>query len=118
MRCRFRLALLVFGWPMTAAMAQDRAAEEFFETTIRPLLVEQCLNCHGEEKPKGGLKLTSREAILVGGHGGPAAEPGKAEESLLLEVVRYDSEPRLMRGLRCGIAAPGVGEGSHARRDR
>src|SRR6185503_19299362 len=38
-----------------AATAQD--GDEFFESKIRPVLVEQCLKCHGEKKAKGGLRL-------------------------------------------------------------
>jgi len=36
---------------------------EFFETKIRPLLVERCYECHSAEskKLKGGLRLDSRE---------------------------------------------------------
>jgi hypothetical protein len=75
--------------------ADDRASEEFFEATIRPLLVEKCQSCHGDEDPKAGLSLTSRQAILDGGAAGPSAEPGDPGASLLIEVVRYDSEPRM-----------------------
>src|SRR5207248_5133706 len=32
--------------------------DEFFEKEIRPLLVEHCHKCHGDAKPKGGLRLT------------------------------------------------------------
>ena len=39
----------------------------------------RCYKCHGDmPEPKGGLKLTSREAILKGGESGPAAVAGKA----------------------------------------
>ena len=54
-----RLLRGVFGLLLVAAAAlpvrgQD-AAE--FETTIRPLLKEQCLKCHSSEKHKGDLDL-------------------------------------------------------------
>jgi hypothetical protein len=77
------------------AGADDRASEEFFEATIRPLLVEKCQSCHGDDDPKAGLALTSRQTILDGGAAGPSAEPGDPGASLLIEVVGYDSEPRM-----------------------
>ena len=46
-------------------------------------------------RPKGGLKLTSRADLLRGGDSGPAAVPGKPDESLLLKVVRYQGKPRM-----------------------
>ncbi|MDX2037448.1 MAG: DUF1549 domain-containing protein [Isosphaeraceae bacterium] len=68
--------------------AEDRARLDFFEKQVRPILSEKCFSCHGPEKQKGGLRLDSREAILQGGDSGPAVEPGRADESLLIEAVR------------------------------
>ena len=63
----------------------------FFESRVRPLLVEHCLECHGEAKQKGGLRLDSREAILTGGESGAAMIPADSDGSLLLQAVRYES---------------------------
>ncbi len=77
---------------------EARAAEpslfemEFFEKEVRPLLVEKCLECHGEEKPKSGLQLTSRAKLLKGGTRGPAIDLGKPDESLLLKAVRHSDD--------------------------
>jgi hypothetical protein len=80
-------ASLVVATAPAPARADDPA--EFFERRVRPLLVERCQECHGAGKIKGGLRLTSRAAILEGGDIGPAAEPGKPDESLLIQAVRY-----------------------------
>ena len=41
---------------------------KFFESKIRPVLVEQCYRCHSsEEKIRGGLSIDSREGIRHGG---------------------------------------------------
>src|ERR1041384_2858590 len=62
---------------------------EFFEKKIRPILVDQCFKCHGESaKPKGGLRLDSRAALLRGGQSGPALVPGDPDRSLLIQAVR------------------------------
>ncbi|HEX4146778.1 MAG TPA: PSD1 and planctomycete cytochrome C domain-containing protein [Pirellulales bacterium] len=76
------------------ARADSPRAEgiEFFENEIRPLLARNCFECHGEnEKPSGGVRLDSRAAILRGGESGPVVAPGKPDESLLIEAVRYRS---------------------------
>ena len=79
-----------------AARATERSAspEElaFFESKIRPVLVERCYKCHatGEgNKVKGGLALDSREGARKGGESGPAVVPGDTKKSLLLEAIRY-----------------------------
>ena len=70
--------------------AFDAAALEFVEREVRPLLVERCFKCHGNiEKPKGGLRLVDRAAVLQGGDSGPAAVPGKSAESYLIQTIGY-----------------------------
>lgn len=69
---------------------------EFFENRIRPVLVEHCYKCHSAEAAKagdleGGLTLDTRAGLLAGGDSGPALVPGKPDESLLLEVLHYET---------------------------
>lgn len=62
----------------------------FFESRIRPALIEHCYACHSEaEKIKGGLLLDRRAGWAEGGDSGPAIIPGDVEGSLLIEAIRY-----------------------------
>ncbi len=62
----------------------------FFETRVRPLLIEKCFKCHGPAKQKGELRLDSAEAIKKGGgSGNPLFVAGKPDDSLLLRAVRH-----------------------------
>jgi len=83
------LPLLVALVPAFAARGETPApdAVRFFETRIRPLLVEHCQSCHGERLSRGHLRLDSREAILKGGSRGAAIVPGQPAQSLLLRAV-------------------------------
>lgn len=63
---------------------------EFFESRIRPLLVEHCQDCHSGEEPSGGLNLQISGGALHGGDSGPALVAGKPDESRLVQAVRYD----------------------------
>lgn len=66
---------------------------EFFESKIRPLLIEHCYECHSGSELNGGLSLDSREGLLRGGDTGPAIALGaNASESLLLKAIEYKSE--------------------------
>ena len=64
---------------------------QFFETKIRPLLTENCYTCHSHtaKKIKAGLVLDSRDGVLHGGSTGPALVPGKPDDSLLIQAIRY-----------------------------
>lgn len=63
----------------------------YFESHVRPLLVEKCLECHSGDEPDGGLLMNGLASLLAGGESGPAVEPGNADASLLIEAVRYES---------------------------
>lgn len=66
--------------------------EIFFESKIRPLLIDRCLKCHGGEKTSAGLKVVSRMDLTTGGDSGPAIEPGNAAASFLIQAVGRKSD--------------------------
>ncbi len=78
-----------------AIQADQLAQEEFFEAKIRPLIVTRCLDCHGSEKSKGGLRLDSRDAIMKGAESGPVVLPGKPDESPLIAAIRYEGDVQM-----------------------
>ena len=99
-RCCFLLMSCVASNAACFAQADVPAAPKqtvsdedmrFFENKVRPLLAEKCWSCHGEEKQKGSLRLDSLGAMLQGGESGAALVPGKLDESLLIDAIRYQS---------------------------
>lgn len=81
---------------ISKTIEEDRAeGDAFFEKEIRPLLSENCWGCHGEEKTRGGLRLTARETILSGGETGPAIVPGKPDGSLLIRAISYTGDLKM-----------------------
>ena len=77
------------AWNQPPAPAVAESQAEFFESRIRPILVENCQSCHGTRKQEGGLRLDTRSGLLDGADTGPVVEPGKADESPLLAVIGY-----------------------------
>ncbi len=63
----------------------------FFESKVRPLLIERCHECHSHKakKLKGDLYLDSRKGVLRGGDIGPSVMPGNPAGSLLIEAIHY-----------------------------
>jgi uncharacterized membrane protein len=110
--CQFTLVLTAIGLVGTVAThpsvtsvndaqapARAPAQEgiEFFEKKIRPVLTDNCYQCHSTQAgtPQGGLLLDSREAMFKGGVSGqPAIVPGDPDNSLLIRAIRY-TDPKL-----------------------
>ncbi|MFM8578371.1 MAG: PSD1 and planctomycete cytochrome C domain-containing protein [Planctomycetaceae bacterium] len=76
-----------------AAEAPVASAEDlaFFESKVRPVLVEHCSECHSSEagEPEGGLSFDSR-ADFFAAEG--VAVAGKPDASLIVKAVRYDGD--------------------------
>jgi hypothetical protein len=94
MRNCFTNSLVVCFLSATTALAVDDAEQEaFFETKIRPVLVEHCYECHSasSKEAEGGLLLDTREGVRRGGETGHAVVPGELNDSLILSAMRYES---------------------------
>ena len=92
----FLISTLAFLINVSVVEAEEKFSSqqlEFFENRIRPLFVNHCQDCHGGEKSESDFRVDSRTAILKGGASEePAAISGNAIQSLLLEVVSYESD--------------------------
>jgi hypothetical protein len=90
------MTLLVGSVPCLAAQPPATAKEiEFFESKVRPILVDQCFRCHGGDKQKGGLKLDSRAALLKGGDLGPVVVLGQPDKSLMVQALAHQGELKM-----------------------
>lgn len=84
--------LRCFVWFLIPGAAfADEAGLAFFESKIRPVLIEHCYRCHSVEtdESKGGLLLDSRAAIRAGGERGAAVAPGDPDKSLILAALTH-----------------------------
>jgi len=78
-----------------AAAASELPPEqvEFFEKHIRPILAQECYECHNSrDEAKAGLVLDHREGWRAGGDSGPVIAPGRPAESLLLGAIRHERD--------------------------
>ena len=75
----------------------DAEKVEFFNSQVKPILQQNCFQCHGGgTEVEGGLQLTSREKILEGGDYGAAVSLESPADSFLLEMVGYGQETAQM----------------------
>ena len=83
-----------------ATKPSNEADLVFFEKSIRPLLATHCYECHSANatKIKASLMLDSRQRMLKGGDSGTALVPSKADESPIIEAVKYLSNEMPPKG--------------------
>ena len=63
------LCLLAVAIPQIEAAPPESPSSEqlrYFETHVRPLLIEKCFKCHNDQKQSGQLRVDSREGLLLG----------------------------------------------------
>ena len=94
--------LVLLGWS-ASVLAAPKVSEKhaaqmakglaLFKSDVRMLLKQHCVKCHGGDKIRGDLDLTTRAGLLKGGEEGPSVIPGKADESFLMTVLRHEEEP-------------------------
>ena len=94
-------AILAVGNPQNSALAAPQELTgspavtekqlEFFESRIRPVLVEHCYACHNSaDLQEGDLALDDRKGLRAGGSGGAIVVPGKPEASRLIDILKHD----------------------------
>ena len=91
-------AAVAGGAPQSGTALPNPEGLELFEKQIRPILHQRCVGCHGarSRKPGGGLVLDVPSAILRGGDRGAPVRPGKPDESILIQALRYEVKGLLM----------------------
>jgi hypothetical protein len=82
---------LLLGGRLLAAPTPQQI--EFFESKIRPILAQECYECHSTgTKKKGGLVLDSRPGWQAGGESGDVIKPGDPAGSLIVQTIKHEHE--------------------------
>ena len=93
---RFPHLLTLMGGALAIHVTQAHAADAFppeqivfFEKEIRPLLADNCYDCHSAHKHENGLRLDLHSAILRGSDYGKVVEPGNPAISKLIKAINH-----------------------------
>ncbi len=72
--------------------AAQRTPRIDYDRQVKPVFEKNCLECHSQDKRKGGLSLATYDDILDGGKDGPVVRPGHPATSMLLARVSGDRD--------------------------
>ena len=86
------LSLMWLACVRSIAFAEDVKSAGQIADAARAVLSARCISCHGPDAQEGGLRLDSREAVLLGGDSGPSLIPGDGDASLIMKAVRQTHE--------------------------
>src|SRR5262249_13367591 len=98
-RCVDRALLLAaallacFNFKVPLATAENDEQLPTFEKSVRPLLTEKCIRCHGEKTKKADLDLSTPAGIRRGSESGLVIVPGKPAESRLFAMIHEGKMP-------------------------
>jgi WD40 repeat protein len=81
----------------TKATAAPAVKPVSFIRDIAPIFVESCIACHNPRKAENKYVMTTFGQLAKGGKAGEGItlEPGKPDDSYLIEVIRPDAQPRM-----------------------
>lgn len=88
----------------------DRARQlEFFEMKVRPVLADNCFECHGALKPKGGIRLDRKEFVFKSREE-PLVVPGEPDKSLIVKAIRHEIETKMPPPPRPKLSAQAIAD--------
>ncbi len=93
--CYLFAAALVFARVCPADAHSESMVQSLtlFKNQVRPLLMENCVKCHGGEKARSNFNLTTREGLLAGGAIGVSVVPGNPKKSRILTYLAHREGP-------------------------
>ncbi|HVX62833.1 MAG TPA: c-type cytochrome domain-containing protein [Pirellulales bacterium] len=87
--------LLLFAASASAAEQAPNGPPPDYNRQIAPIFKQYCQGCHNAQDKEGGLVLDTYDALLRGGDGGVALQPGNSDQSRLLLVLTGKAEPAM-----------------------
>jgi len=66
-----------------------------YERDVQTIIKNNCLECHSQDRRKGGLSLATYADVLEGGRNGAVVRPGNSQGSLLIDRVTGTVDPQM-----------------------
>ena len=100
--------------------AQQSTPRVDYERQIKPILSDNCLECHSQDKRKGGLSLATYGDVLDGGKDGAIVRPGHSARSMIIARIKGEQGDRMpldelpLSDTQIGLLQRWIDEGARA----
>lgn len=78
----------------TKTIAEFTAKTTVFDGAVQPVIAAKCMECHNDQKTKGGLNMKNLASMLKGGKSGSMWVSGDPDKSLMIERMLLDMEDK------------------------
>ena len=92
----FSALLLLAGGSRALADAKNPT----YDDDVLPIVKQSCVNCHGNDKQKGGLNLETYATMSQGGSSGVVVVPGNPSKSRIYTLAAHLDERTRSEGRR------------------
>jgi mono/diheme cytochrome c family protein len=90
--CSLALSLALSDQPLAAASLD-------FDSAVKPLLAANCSPCHNDNTRTSGFSVDSLASVMAGGSRyGKAVQPGRPEQSVIVQILQGRLSPRMPMG--------------------
>jgi hypothetical protein len=105
------ISVLIILATASALHAQPERAQqlEFFEAKVRPVLADNCFECHGAVKPKGGVRLDRKEFVFKA-RAEPLVVPGDPDKSLIVKAIRHQIDTKMPPPPKAKLSAQAIAD--------
>src|SRR5262245_6045773 len=98
MRYTYLLLALLVATGATAAdkpkAKEDKTKKRLtYDEHVLPILKDKCVNCHNNDRKRGGLVLDNYTKLMQGGSSGVSVKAGDPDNSLLYALMTHAKEP-------------------------
>lgn len=91
-----RIFCVVLIFTISSMVSFSASVTILYSTHIKPIFAAKCLGCHSEHIQQGELRLDKKDLAFSGGTSGKVIVPGKADESILVQLIKGNPPERRM----------------------
>jgi cytochrome c5 len=79
--------------PTHTAIVENTSASVSFANQVFPILNTYCVECHGGQRTREGLNLTTYDGLIAGSDNGAVIIAGNGNESLFIDLIVQGEMP-------------------------
>ena len=79
--------------PTETLATQSNSGAVSFANQVLPIFQTYCIECHGGQRTREGLNMTTYDLLIAGSINGTVLVPGNANDSLFIQLIQEGEMP-------------------------